>query len=675
MLSALHGTLGRLPRESRDTLFQLLVIGWTLMPHLSHLAPWCALLAALVLAWRGRMAFTQGALPGRWVIAAMLGLAAVLTLWSERTLLGKEAGVTMLVMLMTLKTLELRARRDALVVFFLGFFLVLTNFLYSQTLLVALSMLLSVWGLLTALMLAHMPVGRPPLARAGALAARAALLGAPLMVMLFLLFPRLGPLWGMPGDAGGRTGLSGSLRLGGVAEVANDDSVALRLRFPGRVPPPEALYFRGPVLASFNGTDWNETGPATPLTQRMLAELSTRDEPLRYEMTVEPSRLSMLPLLEVTPDRPSTAPHIDGWPAVLRSDLRWQLERPLTDRLRFEASAFTQFRHGPLSDELALRDLVTLPPSYNPRALQWAADLRRQPALAEADATQLAAVLLRQIRSGGYTYTLEPGPYGRDAIDEFWFDRKLGFCEHFATAFVVMMRALDVPARVVTGYQGSDPAPVDGYWIVRQSNAHAWAEYWQPGQGWVRVDPTAAVAPDRIQRGRSLVPRPGFVSGAISSMSPALAAEILRAWEQLNNRWSQSVLNYSRGRQFDLLRELGFSNPSWQDLATLMIGLLATVSGAGAAWAWWDRRRQDPWQRLQKRVQQRLAALGVRVAAHDPPRTRAQRVRQQLGARGEPLAAELDRLDRLRYASPGRPATDRLWWPRFRTAVRAVASQ
>jgi len=239
----------------------------------------------------------------------------------------------------------------------------------------------------------------------------------------------------------------------------------------------------------------------------------------------------------------------------------------------------------------------------------------------------------------------------------------------------VMMRAMDVPSRVVTGYQGSDPAPVDGYWIVRQSNAHAWAEYWQAGRGWVRVDPTAAVAPDRIRRGRSLPPRQGFVSGAIGSVSPALAAELLRAWEQLNNQWNQSVLNYSRGRQFDLLRELGFSSPSWQDLATLTIGLLAAISAAGAAWAWWDRRRQDPWQRLQKRVQQRLAALGVTVAAHDPPRARAQRVRQQLGARGEPLAAELDRLDRQRYAQPGRPASDRLWWPRFKAAARAAASQ
>ena len=276
----------RLPREARDTLFQLAVIAWTLLPHAGHVPAWCSALAGGLLLWRGVLSVRGGALPSRWIVGALLVLAAGLTLWSERTLLGKEAGVTMLVVLMTLKTLELRARRDALVVFFLGFFLVLTNFLYSQSMLVAASMLLSVWGLLTALVLAHMPVGRPPLLRAGALAARAALLGAPLMLALFVLFPRVAPLWGAPHDAAGRTGLSGTLRMGGMAEVANDDAIALRVRFLDTVPPPSQMYFRGPVLGSFNGTDWSRLVPTFTPAERLRAELETRGTPLRYEMTV-----------------------------------------------------------------------------------------------------------------------------------------------------------------------------------------------------------------------------------------------------------------------------------------------------------------------------------------------------------------------------------------------------
>jgi hypothetical protein len=660
-----------LPRDSRDTLFQLAVIGWTILPHMTHLAPWCMALTALMLFWRAHLALSNAPLPSRWAVAGVLLVAAALTLWSERTLFGKEAGVTMLVVLMSLKTLELRARRDAMVVFFLGFFLVLTNFLYSQSLLTAAAMLLSVWGLLTALVLAHMPVGKPSLRQAGAVAARAATFGAPLMVALFLLFPRIGPLWGVPHDAAGKTGLSGSMQMGAMAEIANDDEIAFRIRFDGRVPPPEAMYFRGPVLTRFDGREWTRQLNNMQLSPRQHNELQLLGQPLRYEMTLEPSRLALLPLLEMTPDRADAAPRIEGLGAWLRSDLQWQTSRPVAERLRFEASAWPLHRHGPRQMSLALRDHVALPPDHNPRTLEWAAALRRQADLAEADSRTLVAALLEHLRRGGYTYTLEPGTYGKNAVDEFWLDRKLGFCEHFAASMVVVLRAMDIPARVVTGYQGTDKEPVDGYYIVRQSNAHAWVEYWQPGEGWVRVDPTAAVAPDRIVRGTSLVPRPGLVAGALGSVSPQLLARVRSALEAANNRWNQWVMNYSRGQQFRLLESLGVNAPTWQDLALALITLLCAGSLAAAGWALWDRHRQDPWQRLQQRVLQRLAQLQVAVQPHDPPRTRAMRVRDQLGEAGEALAQELEALDRSRYAQPGRAGFARGWWARF----AEVASQ
>ncbi len=657
----------RLPRETRDTLFQLGVIGWTVLPHSAHLPLWCSLLAATILVWRGWLALRGAALPSRWIVASVLALAVGLTFWSERTILGREAGVTLLVVLMALKTLELRARRDALVVFFLGFFLVLTNFLYSQSLLVAVSMLVSVWGLLTALVLAHMPVGRPPLARAGALAARAALLGAPLMVLLFALFPRMAPLWGVPQDAAGRTGLSGSLRLGGVAEIANDDSIAMRVRFFDRVPAADQLYFRGPVLGSFDGREWTRLTPSFAPPQRLRSEMQVFGTPVSYELTLEPSRLALLPLLEMTPDRADAAPELEGFTLTLRSDAQWQLDRPVTERVRVQAKSWTEHRHGPRRDLLGLRDYVALPAGFNPRSLQWAAELRRRNP--EADARALSEQLLAHVRSNEYVYTLEPGTYGRDAVDEFWFDRRLGFCEHFAASYVVMMRAMDVPARIVTGYQGTDPVPVDGYYTVRQSHAHAWAEIWQPGLGWLRVDPTAAVAPERIRTSRNLQPPRGFVASALGSVNPAFAQQLQQAWEAMNNRWNQWVLNYSRGQQLDLLKKLGFESPDWSDLSNLLISLLCLGSAVGAGWALWDRHRQDPWQRLQLRVAQALLGLGVTVAAHDPPRTRAERVRQALGERGADLAARLDALDRARYAPDGQSLPLRRWWRDFAQAA------
>lgn len=686
-----------LPRETRDTLFQLAVVGWAIAPHLSHLPWWCGALAFALLLWRLQLALSGRALPGRWPISGLLVLAAGLTWWSEGSLLGKEAGIAMLVVLMALKTLELRARRDALVVFFLGFFLVLAQFLYAQGLGTGLWLLAATWGLLTALTLAHMPVGRPSLRRAGAVSAQAALLGVPLMVALFVLFPRIGPLWGLPQDAQGRTGLSGSMRLGGVASLAEDDAVALRLRFFGAVPRPEQMYFRGPVLSRFDGREWTRAQPRFTADRQPPAGLQWRGEPVRYEMTLEPSRLPLLPLLEMTPDRPGAAPQLPGWQPRLRADGQWQLDRPLHERVRVQASSWPDYRQGAHEDDLTLRDFEALPAGANPRTLQWALALRQRPELAGADPRRLAQAVLQHIRNGQYTYTLEPGPYGgvndQDAIDEFWLDRKLGFCEHYASAFVVVMRILGVPSRIVTGYQGSDAEPVDGWYVVRQRNAHAWAEIWQPGEGWLRVDPTAAVAPERVQRGRSLVPRPGLVAGAVNRLNPALATRLRNAWEAVNNRWNQWVLNYSRGQQFDLLRELGFETPGWEDLAKLLIGLLCTAALAGAGWAWWDRHHQDPWQRLQKQVLRRLQALGVAVAPHHAPRERAAQVRDALGPAGEDLARLLDELDRQRYggnpalAAGGGNATavgggatataaaNARWRRRFAAAARAAATR
>ena len=236
------------------------------------------------------------------------------------------------------------------------------------------------------------------------------------------------------------------------------------------------------------------------------------------------------------------------------------------------------------------------------------------------------------------------------------------------------MRAAGVPARIVTGYQGTDLPAVDGYYVVRQSSAHAWAEFWQSGTGWVRADPTGAVAPDRIGRSYRLAPQPGFVAGTLDAMNPQLFAELRSAWEAVNNRWNQWVLNYSRGQQLDVLKQIGFVAPTWEDLALLLVGALSGLALAGAIWAWLDRHRVDPWVRQLERMKRALRPLGVPAAPHDPPRALAARVRERLGAAGEPLAAVLDALEARRYSRAAARRPDPRMTRDFNAAGAPVAA-
>ena len=652
MLNPLHH-LRLLPRDSRDTLFMLGVIALVALPQLSHLPLWCSLLSGAVMLWRGWLAVTVRPLPARWWLWVLLVLTVVATLWTHKTLLGRDAGLTLIMVLLALKTLELRARRDAFVVFFLSFFMMLSNFFFSQSLLTAGAMLIALLGLLTALVNANMPVGRPPLLQSARIAASMTLLGAPIMVLLFLLFPRMAPLWGVPSDAmSGRSGLSATMQVGNIASLALDDSIAMRIRFDGAPPRQSDLYFRGPVLSSFDGRSWQPLRSGLPARMQPLPNLQVRGAPVTYQVTLEPNQRPWLLLLDATPNPPVLA----GFEAHMTAELQWQVDRPITDLLRYTASSYPDFSHGPLRQVAGLQDYLELPTGFNPRTLQLAAELRRDPRYAADDGTQLVAALLERLRTGGYVYTLEPGVYGRDSADEFWFDRKEGFCEHIASSFVILLRALNLPARVVTGYQGGEQNAVDGFWTVRQSDAHAWAEVWLSGRGWVRVDPTAAVAPGRVGSLQRLqAPRGVITEALLGNVNPALALNLRAVWDAVNNRWNQSVLNYTQGKQLNLLKNLGFASPSWEDLIYLLIGIVVLSSLGGAAWTLWERTRRDPWLRLLARAGARLQKAGVQMAPNSPPRRLAEQLRAQLGP-AHPAAQRIGewllRLEALRYAPP-----------------------
>ncbi|MCB2019091.1 MAG: DUF3488 domain-containing transglutaminase family protein, partial [Hydrogenophaga sp.] len=504
-----------LPRDTRDTLFLLGVIAWITLMQVTNIPWWCTAMTSSVLVWRAFLALRARPLPDwRWRIG-LLSLAVLATAFTHKTLLGQDAGVTLIVVLLALKTLELRARRDAFVVFFLGFFSLLTHFFYSQSLLTAAGILVALLGLLTALVNAHMPAGYPPLSRTVGVATRMALLGTPIMLVAFMLFPRLAPLWGIPGDGmQGRAGLSGKMRVGQIANLVLDDRVALRVKFDGPVPLQRDLYFRGPVLTDFDGVEWRPLRSTFPAHMELQDELEVSGPPIRYEVTLEPSHRPWVFVLEAA----KRAPQLPDSRAVMTPELVWLARRPITELVRYRAESHTQFRHGPRQASLALQDQTALPGGFNPRTLALAQQLRREHGSGPQAAPALVNAVLSRLRTGGYTYTLDPGVYGKDTADEFWFDRKEGFCEHIASSFVILMRAMDIPARIVTGYQGGEANAFDNYWTVRQRDAHAWAEVWLTGQGWVRVDPTGAVAPSRTGSFQRLRAPEGAIASALGTL-------------------------------------------------------------------------------------------------------------------------------------------------------------
>jgi len=671
-LNRLSSFASALPRDARDTLFLLAVIAWVLLPQISHLPLWCSGLAGAVLLWRGWLALKARPLPSRWWLILLLAITMAATFFTHRTLLGRDAGVTLLVVLLTLKTLELRARRDAFVVFFLAFFCLLSNFFYSQSLLTASSMLLGLLGLLTVLVNAHMPVGKPPLMQAARTAGGMALLGAPIMVVLFMLFPRMAPLWGVPGDAmAGRSGLSGSMQVGNIASLALDDSVAMRIRFEGAPPPPRDLYFRGPVLSSFNGREW--TAPRADYfgVRSNAAGLRVSGVPINYEVTLEPTRRPWL----LTLDTLAQAPVLPGYQAAMQNDLQWLTDRPINDLLRYRAQSFASFTYGPTEDEIPLREFVELPPGFNPRTLALAAEMRRDTRYAQAGNAQLVQAVMQRLRTGGFIYTLEPGVYGQHTSDEFWFDRREGFCEHIAASFVVLMRALDVPARIVTGYQGGELNSVDGFWVVRQSDAHAWAEVWQPGQGWVRVDPTSAVSPGRTGAFQRLAAPQGVVGQALGNFSPTLVAQMRALWDATNNGWNQWVLNYTQGKQLKLLEQFGFKSPGWADLSTVLIAIALLAAVLGGAWTLWDRTQHDPWLRLLARARRRLAKAGLPSTPSTSPRQLARLVLARYGDRGQGLHDWLLLLESQRYADAPATPPGRVTRAQPQTQLRQLRQQ
>lgn len=633
-------------RERRDLLVLLAAVALVVAPHFDHLAWWATAILLLLWFWRVWLTVTQRPAPGRFAMLPLLAAAAAAVWLEHGTLVGRDAGVTFLLLLMALKLLELRARRDVFVVIFLAFFILLTQFLFSQSLPIAALTIGAVALLFFVLTSVNLVETDLPASRKARLVGVILLKAIPLTVALFVLFPRIsGPLWGLPGDATmSGTGLSNAMSPGSISRLLESSAIALRARFESEAPTNERLYWRGPVFGHFNGRTWTPFAQRTAAAPR-LAIRADAASAIDYSVTLEPHQRDWLFALEV----PAAAPDATELAPQLTPEAQLVSARPINERVRYSVRSFTAFALGLDETEASLADWLQLPPGYNPRALQFATELRRR--LAGRGSVELVNAVLEHFRTGGYRYTLNPPLLGRHSVDEFLFDTKLGYCEHYASAFVVLMRALDVPARVVTGYQGGEINPVDGFMTVRQSDAHAWAEVWLRERGWTRVDPTAVVAPVRIARGLPELQRQtGLAPLAAGEGALGWLRSLRFNWEALQNSWNQWVLSYTPERQRALLAGIGLG-PDGRTLALVFAVTLSLLLGALAVLSLRHRVERDPLAEAYALLRRRLSDAGIDSAPTLAPRSLLARIERQLAPASRDAAREiLLAFERWRYS-------------------------
>ena len=602
--------------------------------HAPHLPLWLSGVLALLIALRWLQQRRGGRVPTllRLSLVALL-LAAVIATYG--TLFGRAPGAAFAVGLLVLKLLESERPRDARAAVLFAAFLLMSALLFGQGLLMTLlvaAALLPLLATLTALQPAPGADAKRVLWSAPALLLAAAL---PAALLGFVFVPRLStPLWGAPADTAARTGVGDTMTPGEYTQLLVDDSPAFRVGFDGPVPPRMERYFRGVVMEHFDGRTWSTAGSGQlgPAVEALRPTAPT----LRYTVTLEPTQRHLLFALDTPLDAPAGAT-LTRVRTLLRA-------KPVDARLRYDVVSAPQRILEPVLTPAARRLGLQLPAGFDPRARALAAQWRAR--FGDDDAAIVQAAL-RMFHDGGFRYTLVPPPLGRNSVDDFLFATRAGFCEHYASAFTFLMRAAGIPARVIGGYQGGFHNRLGHYLLVRQSDAHAWSEVWLPGSGWTRVDPTAAVRPDRISLG----------AGAADAGSGAwYQADWLRGLRNridiVNRLWDQAVVGFTALRQRGLLSRFGVDGSDWRSLAGLLAGSAGVLMAIGLALALYERPRGDALAGGFARLQRRLERRGLPRRAGEGPRDYLLRAADRLDAA---QAAQLRQLTatylQLRYGS------------------------
>lgn len=637
ILSCITVRFNRWPESARELSLTTSAVLLALIPHLSHLPVWIPVIVIASLLWRIVVELRAAALPNKWLRNGIAIVALLSIMMKFRTLNGLEAGTALLSIMAGMKLLETRNHRDYTILVFIALFLLFAELLYDQSMWMLPYLIMSTLFSTATLLRLHDGGACISYRDAFKRCIRMALQAAPLAILLFVFFPRLqGQFWALPSRGGATSGLSETMSPGDVSQLSLSDDVAFRVEFNGPPPPESQRYWRAIVLHDFDGRTWSRERlqGATPVVQNISNVYD-------YRLLLEANNQRWIPLLD--------APIQWQLPrSIMLPDLQLRAAEPISQLTEITVrSAITYHLDEQLSRNARYID-TQFPTALNPRSVRLAQQLHVQ---ANTDDAYINTVL-RIFNQQNFSYTLEPPPLGINAVDDFLFNTRSGFCEHYASAFTFMMRAAGIPARVVTGYQGGEFNSLGDYLIVRQSDAHAWSEVWLQGRGWVRIDPTAVIAPNRINTG---------LQSALSATEP-VPGRLLRqfrwlnnarlGWDAVNTFWKKHIVEFDTFKQQTLLSKLGIDSSDWQSLGLSLIIAFVLFFLVMLAYLTWKFKpaRIDPVQREYLRLQRKLEKHQITRQPHEGPNDFLKRVATLQPARSAQLREIRDVYVALRYA-------------------------
>lgn len=622
----------QIPRHS--LLWLLAAQALLVIPHIQRLPFWLLVAWFITVFWRIQIFRGVWSYPTRWIKYATVLMCMVGLVTKYGRLIGLEPMVALLITAFVLKLLEMHKKRDALILIYLGYFVCATEFLFSQSILMTLYTIVGIVMLTISLIGLHQTEEKNHNKRGMKLAVVMVLQSIPLMAVLFLIMPRIDSLWAVPQQThAAKTGVSESMSPGDFSRLAKSNETAFRVVFENDIPANNQRYWRGLVFSYFDGRTWTRSKPNSFSESRMVDwygnpksnnrnPVIKRGESIQYNVILEPTQqhwLYGLPYAEATQRGIGET-----------RDLRLVNQKPIRSRFQYSVKSTLDFSANVKGlSEFRLKNYLQLPEGFNPRAIQqannWFEEVNRNP----QDYIQKLLDFYHQ----SFVYTLEPPLLGRDTVDEFLFSTQRGFCEHFASSFVFMMRAAGIPSRVVVGYQGGQLNSLEGFLRVSQADAHAWSEVWLPGQGWTRVDPTAAVAPSRIESGLNAA----LNQNEINLLAPTFSLQrynyiqwvniLMMNLEALEFKWHQLIMGYDKDTQSDFLKKLlGDITPLRIAMVLFAVGFFTVIMILG--WFWWTTPRKTSALDvvLYQQFLKKLSALGIETNGSEGPRTLAARV-------------------------------------------------